>query len=1128
MGQHTQTRSGIRNTVGSWGSGLDGSSSPVKQSAISMGTSSTTESKTWNSGQATTPDNGLSIKSSGRDALSFSDILSRRVMWRWLQARTFTINEGDPVLYGKFLNKPGVVRGFGKNEKGDPTVIIEPGKGGQEKEVKLFKVRYDETRAQVQEAVERLAYRYRQATTVSKCRYTEEARPDAPKCPLSDEIWVKVLSRRLGEMGPRTVWLVHGDIVRDEVDIDFSVSGDEQVLVLQPAGVVESLCLRDLEHRPGQRVLALSKDKLTYSWSPLKAVIKHRAQEGLVEVTTRQGRSMRVSVSHSCLTVDDAGDVVKIRPSDMVPGQTLLPVCGNVPATGMTHWCVQDVAPASKRGRALPDLPLDRDLGFFIGLYLAEGNADKAIHLAITTPELRIRILRYCQSLGLNAPWSADPTTLCVGNRHLTRAVLRDFGTGSATKWMPGWVQTAPIAFREGLLDGFWSGDGSVLLSRGRVEAYAQVDSEGLARGVQHLLTGLGLVSTFTTFRRRSDRFPDANEVHYRIRVASSSVGRLPPLTHPDKDRARSVWRPPAWEMVAVAPVPSHLIVNGRSGQGMLRAKSRKANGHAGLLYVRRSAEHPRLKQLVGADVLWDVVESVEPVDPEEWIYDLKVDVDHTFVLGSGLTVHNTNGGNPAVYGYVPDDEVWVEDFQGPRRVKDLACTLLHEMVEMTLMRRGWAYKEAHAYASRMEEAHREQDWAASEKDILPLVAQWFTPWVQGLKQATPRRKLANPALLHEYPARLKELREEVANAKRLDVENSPNLWVAWYMFYKVGKEWAAYVIDHLALPPKAAKAIEMAVRLFSKNYPRGKSPPSITKWFEANEARLTLLDQARTWSERSAESGIFQVGPFTVHDTIQASVKDLDNAKNIIERAVKAVQSSGIPGFNQMAHGQLFLVGQLGRRNWTAWYMPTKDMIYLRPGVRGSSNEESARHLVHELGHRFWAKKLDRGVKGEWVAHHTLMTIRRPDRRLPEVGEVLATIVNNKRVRVDSYKKEGRPGQAVLVEVETGAPVGAVPITRLMEWVQEADHRGQFPSLYAATDAEEHFCEALSLYAFGRLTSPNLDAFEKIVLGVAPRSVARLAAKYKDKKTVKTEDGDDAVVRVQRAAGPESQSGEG
>jgi tRNA nucleotidyltransferase/poly(A) polymerase len=365
---------------------------------------------------------------------------------------------------------------------------------------------------------------------------------------------------------------------------------------------------------------------------------------------------------------------------------------------------------------------------------------------------------------------------------------------------------------------------------------------------------------------------------------------------------------------------------------------------------------------------------------------------------------------------------------------------------------------------------------------ILGATAGYFESDVTKGCRPVSRKVMASSALATEYYQSLKDLRDQVAYNKARYLENTTELWLKWFSFYAKARKWSEYVIDKLALPPKSAKAVEMAARLFSKVYPRGKGPPDIIKWFELNEARFTLLDQARTWPERSESSGIFTVGPFTVHDTVQSSPKDLAVAEAIIERAVKDVRGSGVPGLAQMASGVLYLVGQIGRKNWAAWYMPTKEAIYLRPGVRGSSVSESARHLVHEIGHRYWKAKLNAAQKGAWERHHNRMSESKPEYRTLDVGEVLVPLVNNKRVRVDEYKH----GKAVLADVATGGVVGEVNLLTLAEWVRDADSKMQFPTLYAVKDAEEHFCESLSLYCQGLLKGSNLKAFEALILGKA------------------------------------------
>lgn len=65
--------------------------------------------------------------------------LIRRVATRYLIARDF-FEIGDPILFGKYKNKKGVIVGWGKDHKGNPTVLIDPVPKGrkQTKEMGLF------------------------------------------------------------------------------------------------------------------------------------------------------------------------------------------------------------------------------------------------------------------------------------------------------------------------------------------------------------------------------------------------------------------------------------------------------------------------------------------------------------------------------------------------------------------------------------------------------------------------------------------------------------------------------------------------------------------------------------------------------------------------------------------------------------------------------------------------------------------------------------------------------------------------------------------------------------------------------------------------------------------------------
>jgi hypothetical protein len=69
------------------------------------------------------------------------------------------------------------------------------------------------------------------------------------------------------------------------------------------------------------------------------------------------------------------------------------------------------------------------------------------------------------------------------------------------------------------------------------------------------------------------------------------------------------------------------------------------------------------------------------------------------------IDIDFTIGGNGARYGYIPEDEIWVEsELETP----DAAATSLHELTELRAMRdRGLTYEQAHAQANIAESKMR-------------------------------------------------------------------------------------------------------------------------------------------------------------------------------------------------------------------------------------------------------------------------------------------------------------------------------------------------------------------------------------------------------------------------------------
>lgn len=86
-------------------------------------------------------------------------------------------------------------------------------------------------------------------------------------------------------------------------------------------------------------------------------------------------------------------------------------------------------------------------------------------------------------------------------------------------------------------------------------------------------------------------------------------------------------------------------------------------------------------------------------------------------------------GGNPAVYRYCPEKELWVEDTVRPT---DLPGLVLHELVEFLLMvEQKQTYDEAHDHASSVEIVLRRavangKFRIRTRRDAVKIADKWF------------------------------------------------------------------------------------------------------------------------------------------------------------------------------------------------------------------------------------------------------------------------------------------------------------------------------------------------------------------------------------------------------------------
>jgi len=291
-----------------------------------------------------------------------------------------------------------------------------------------------------------------------------------------------------------------------------------------------------------------------------------------------------------------------------------------------------------------------------------------------------------------------------------------------------------------------------------------------------------------------------------------------------------------------------------------------------------------------------------------------------------------------------------------------------------------------------------------------------------------------------------------------------------WYQLSKAAVTLIKAAMAELDIPSGQAKKLELAARLFMG---ASRCPLDIKSWWEKNREKVNFLHDVATWKPRSTdlESQEFKVGNLRVHNTIQLSGQALKQTQSVLEEAIKKIQMLHIPKGDAILYGDVFIVGQMKKAKTAAWYEPREDRIYVRP-----LKDHQLPSLIHEFGHRYFEKFIDPSARKKWITHHTELTYKTPSAEIkrPQPGDELPFEVTNapdKKGIVDRIE-----GDRVYIK---GVPTGYLSLMQLFRILHKVRAEYEFPTLYAARGGvEEHFCEAFSLAAIGKLDSFHLHAF--------------------------------------------------
>jgi len=488
------------------------------------------------------------------------------------------------------------------------------------------------------------------------------------------------------------------------VVIHASLPYDEEVLLWTPGegfGYFEIGAV--VERAPEARAVSFDPRTLRVSTHRVTDYIANPTRR-IYRVRLGSGREVHVTEDHNLFTIDERGAVRRI-PSEAAEGRfvmvpdtlpdppveerriDLLDVVDPDDATlyasdgvgtadrsrmpdGPERFDSGDGLPASAvRRSATPDdvdvacgqsdqklprhVPLSREFGWVLGLYVAEGAAGRRqVRVGDTERAHLDRFAAFFESHGTSLSWDErdEATVLTVGSA-LWAGLFRDLAGAGAEKTVPERALNWPDGVLEGLLEGLLDGDGRQRDARDSL----YTTNEDLANRAAYLGTRLGR-PTSVSARGRENHAPTS-----------------------DVEREGEEWTVDFYERGQArgggqyVPTPSALLRTLRDESGMTTAEAADATGHAppsGVssvedgecrtvkretlsrlrdAYRESGADTTRLDQLLAGGVRFEEVTAVERTDRVEPTYDLEVQPDgrpiENFVGGrGGVFLSNTAG----------------------------------------------------------------------------------------------------------------------------------------------------------------------------------------------------------------------------------------------------------------------------------------------------------------------------------------------------------------------------------------------------------------------------------------------------------------------------------------------------
>ena len=447
----------------------------------------------------------------------------------------------------------------------------------------------------------------------------------------------------------------HKSVVIGEFCDDLIRENPETTFDTGHANSVETL----LEHLDTEYyIVGVSEDEKT-AWNKISHVSRHPVNGQMMKVTTRSGRVVETTTSHSHLIRRDQR-VVPIVGADMKEGMRI-PVCRYI-----ENQFVKDTVIIGDKS-----YKLDALFGWFIGAYLAEGNINHgtiaisniADHYIESTKQFAALFGKECSVSNRMCEYGLSTQTKFT-DKVLAKFIVDTCDNGSFVKKIPDFAFTAPNEFKAALFQGYFDGDRNIQNDKQHHQIRACSRSEQLVKDLALILNYFGIVANIKTETHKEKPLYHLNINTKYARVYKEQIGTVlhkekleDLIRYGERDDAKKVSEQ-IDRINGLGEIIAHcgktLKMPGQS-RDYGRCKKMESIGRSTLekyIHVFESHENAKLiqdeikilKQAANANVMWDEIVSIELYTPDQhnFVYDFTVPGNQTFMTDYGVIVHNT------------------------------------------------------------------------------------------------------------------------------------------------------------------------------------------------------------------------------------------------------------------------------------------------------------------------------------------------------------------------------------------------------------------------------------------------------------------------------------------------------